>query len=151
MIEDNESTCDLYDWAKMVPWPGIFFFFLTHPCSACQGHQHCLRYISRGSPVRDIIRCTVRSRGFQGRLGNIIVFPFIFKMQITLVSQKNHSIKNTFRINKRKKKKREKTHQVCNSCLLNIRFITKAQPRKIAFFTGFWGGYSCTTSMFPQM
>lgn len=91
-----------------------------------------------------MIKYTVRKiSSFQGWLGNLIVLPFIFKMQITLVSQKNHSVKNTFIINKRKKRK--KTHRDCNSCLLNIRFITKAQPRKIAFFTGFWGGYSCTT------
>jgi hypothetical protein len=56
--------------------------------------------------MNDIMEYTVRSSmGFQGWRRNLIVFPFIFKMQITLVSQKNHSVKNTFRINKCEKKK----------------------------------------------
>lgn len=109
-----------------------------------------INQVYEGFPVSDITKPIVRgNRDFQGWLRNFIVFPFIFKMQITLVSQKNHSVKNTFRINKcRRGKKRQ--IRVVNSCFQDIRFITKAQPRKIAFFTRFWGGYSCTTLMFPR-
>lgn len=96
-----------------------------------------INQVYEGFPVSDITKPIVGgSRDFQGWLRNFIVFPFIFKMQITLVSQKNHSVKNTFRINKCRRGK-ERQIRVVNSCFQDIRFITKAQPRKIAFFTRF--------------
>lgn len=103
-----------------------------------------IQWVSPSAPWSDTLR---GGSGFQGWLGNVIVFPFIFKMQITLVSQKNHSVKNTFRINKCKKKR---THQDCNSCLLNIRFITKAQPRKIAFLPDFEEDTAVQLRCFPD-